>query len=842
LQFQDTTLTPGTTYYYTITALNSAGESASSTVLQLTTKDLVTPEGVKNPRIASGDSKVILTWDFQYDAKYDILRSETKEGTYETIATDINGVRYEDAGRTNDKTYYYKVVAQNAAGHSPETAVLTATPEYGQQVRLSFNENTGTFAEDVWGGYHSTLAATAGWNEGYHAGALKLDGTATSYASLAGSPVSSLNDFTIAAWVKMDALSTWMRIFDFGTGTSKYMFLTPQAGVTNGKSTIRYGIKNGSTEQQVNFAYTFPLNTWTHLAITQSGNTVSLYVNGELAASNTGITLKPSGLGATSQNYIGKSQWADPLLKGSVDEFRIYNYGLSDEEVKGLANGKEIKRVQTISFQPFADMKVGDEDKAPVASASSSLPVSFSSSDENVATIVDGKVHIAGGGTAVITAMQEGNEIYKADPSVTQSLNVFIPPVVKTQNLQVEADGNGNASVTPGQIDNGSVSYNGALTLSLDKTNFNCSNIGIPVTVTLTGTDAKGYTNAATATVSVVDLLKPVLTAPAGQFFCYSVSNSYQVPALTATDNCGVASVSYEVSGATTRTGSGADASGTFNEGQSILTWTVTDVHGNVSTISTTVTINPAFSASVSNAFALSSGTEANTVYTGYQPATSLTLSATANGGTAPYTYSWSSGQNTRDITVNAAGTYKVTVIDAKGCPAAPLSAMTGSAAVLTTTAQPGNASGSTTITIKTKNVVCGNNNDKVQICHINSRVACIENCVSQDAVATHLAHGDMLGSCTTTTIAAANSLIEEASAYSVTVYPNPVWENLNLKVSTLHAGAMVKVYSGSGAVVLSQRLTNTTQSFSVKTLTPGIYYVQVINGEKTRTEKIVKQ
>lgn len=52
----------------------------------------------------------------------------------------------------------------------------------------------------------------------------------------------------------------------------------------------------------------------------------------------------------------------------------------------------------------------------------------------------------------------------------------------------------------------------------------------------------------------------------------------------------------------------------------------------------------------------------------GEQPPGSGTLYATPVGGTAPYTYSWSTGETTASITVNTSGTYTVTVADANGC------------------------------------------------------------------------------------------------------------------------------------------------------------------------------
>lgn len=338
LQYEDSALSPATTYYYVVTSLNTAGESENSTVLQLTTKELVAPASVLNPHAASGDTKAILTWDFQYDAKYEIYRSKIAGGGYRIIAKNVDAIRYEDSNRENNRTYYYKIVAQNAAGRSPETPVLSATPRLGHHLYMSFDESTGTFAEDTWGGYQGTLDSTVGHVAGYANGAIQPGGSSTSYVSLRSGPVAALNDFTIATWVNMNTLSNWMRIFDFGTGTNTYMFLTPQASVSSGKSTVRFAIKNGGAEQQLNYAYTWPLNTWTHLAITRSRNTVSMYINGDLVAADSGMTINPSDLGITNLNYIGKSQFNDPLLKGAVDEFKIYNRALSGWELKDVMN------------------------------------------------------------------------------------------------------------------------------------------------------------------------------------------------------------------------------------------------------------------------------------------------------------------------------------------------------------------------------------------------------------------------------------------------------------------------------------------------------------------------
>jgi len=60
-------------------------------------------------------------------------------------------------------------------------------------------------------------------------------------------------------------------------------------------------------------------------------------VNGTAVATNTAMTLNPSSLPATTQDYIGKSQFPpDPVLNATVDEVQIYDRALSAAEVQSL--------------------------------------------------------------------------------------------------------------------------------------------------------------------------------------------------------------------------------------------------------------------------------------------------------------------------------------------------------------------------------------------------------------------------------------------------------------------------------------------------------------------------
>jgi hypothetical protein len=82
----------------------------------------------------------------------------------------------------------------------------------------------------------------------------------------------------------------------------------------------------------------------------------------------------------------------------------------------------------------------------------------------------------------------------------------------------------------------------------------------------------------------------------------------------------------------------------------------------------------------------------------------------------------------------------------------------------------------------------------------------------------------------------------ETAAAYQVTVYPNPVYENLKISLNKLAAGATLQLYNVNGSLVRSVILTGHAQNISVKGLTGGVYYIVVRNGEQTTTRKVVIQ
>lgn len=191
----------------------------------------------------------------------------------------------------------------------------------------------GVVVNNVAGGNDAIVNGAPTVGEGYNGNALNFPLQAD-YLQLPNGMTSSLTDFTVATWVKFDQVKQWSRIFDFGSGQTTYMFLTPQSG----GSTVRFAITTGGGggEEQINGASALPAGAWTHVAVTLQGSVGKLYVNGVQVGVNNSMTLNPAALGETTQNYIAKSQYPDPALTGSLDDFRIYNRALSSDDVLTL--------------------------------------------------------------------------------------------------------------------------------------------------------------------------------------------------------------------------------------------------------------------------------------------------------------------------------------------------------------------------------------------------------------------------------------------------------------------------------------------------------------------------
>ncbi|GGD92715.1 hypothetical protein GCM10011312_15660 [Planktosalinus lacus] len=165
--------------------------------------------------------------------------------------------------------------------------------------------------------------------------------------------------------------------------------------------------------------------------------------------------------------------------------------------------------------------------------------------------------------------------------------DTLAPVAVCVAPFTVQLDENGQASITPEQVDGGSTASCGAVTLSIDTTDFSCADIGEQL-VTLTVTDENGNTDSCTTTVTVEDSIAPTAVCVAPFTIQLDAGGAAGITAADidggSTDNCGIASM--------TLSQSNFDCA---DVGDNTITLTVTDVNGNVSTCTTVVTVEDTF-------------------------------------------------------------------------------------------------------------------------------------------------------------------------------------------------------------------------------------------------------
>ena len=299
-------------------------------------KSLATPTGLTTE---GQSASVLLKWNKQSDAtEYTVLRSETSGGAYEIIARNVKETSFVDHKALAGKSYYYTVKANdNCLNSSPKSQEVTATitDVHALVAHYTFD---GDLLDETENLNHGASLKKAMFTDGKINKAVQLNGS-TEFLQLP-TDIANHQNLTVSTWVKWDGGADRQRVFDFGSGEDQYMFLTYSSNIQS----LCFAMKNGAEEQALETALPSPIriDNWVHLALTIGDAEVRIYVNGELAVSSGDITIRPMDI-RPCLNYIGRSQFvADPMFKGSIDDFRVYNYELSAEDIKKVAQGESV--------------------------------------------------------------------------------------------------------------------------------------------------------------------------------------------------------------------------------------------------------------------------------------------------------------------------------------------------------------------------------------------------------------------------------------------------------------------------------------------------------------------
>ncbi|MFA7468937.1 MAG: HYR domain-containing protein, partial [Desulfotomaculaceae bacterium] len=173
----------------------------------------------------------------------------------------------------------------------------------------------------------------------------------------------------------------------------------------------------------------------------------------------------------------------------------------------------------------------------------------------------------AGSNTVTLTVTDTNGNVSTCESTVT--IEDTEDPVALCQNITVQLDATGNVTITPEQIDNGSSDNCGTPTLSLDKTSFDCTELGENI-VALTVTDGFGNTATCTAIVTVADDYFPVDIDASVAYIpidCYGETTTVTI----TLESGGVGTLTYWLDGNSNATGIFENVpAGTYN-------WSITN-------------------------------------------------------------------------------------------------------------------------------------------------------------------------------------------------------------------------------------------------------------------------
>ena len=280
---------------------------------------------------------ILLQWEANTQDKdfngYLVLRGqETAEGTvdWDVIGRNIMTNSFLDNSCREGVTYSYAIVSTDySQNRSTRSAAVSAraTGQKGLVARYEFEQSTADLSGNLFNGVcpvANGFTASAGTYRSGHA-ALLLDGI-SNYMRIPAT-ATDLAQCTIAAWVNFSStIADGCHLFDFAMDATHqaYCALTQ-------KGAVRLVMKNGDQEQTL--VANGLTEGWHHVALTIGAGRIAIYIDGTEAAASETVSIRLSHIHPV-YNYVGSGQTSDvPLMNGAIDDMRIYNYALNQDDI-----------------------------------------------------------------------------------------------------------------------------------------------------------------------------------------------------------------------------------------------------------------------------------------------------------------------------------------------------------------------------------------------------------------------------------------------------------------------------------------------------------------------------
>lgn len=471
-------LTPNTTYYAAVYSTTGSGASIDYTLASPATGSAAAAGNLVGITLNTPASVVIgSARHFSVLANYDNGTSSDITGLASVTSSNSAIVSIIAAGRLGAVTN--GTVGLKAVYLGNTNIALVTVTSLAMTYEWSFNDPAGSLVvTDTVAGAVGTISnsPSTGTDGG---GNLIFDGSA-GYVSLPANILTNYGGLTVEFWAAQNAIATWARFWDFGSGTTVYMFMTPTAG--GGSLRTAFTVTGGGGETQVNYPYVADLALHQFVfSLAGATRTAKLYVDGAQVGSTTNFTLTPEDIGPTPNNWLGQSQYAaDPHFNGSMAEFRIYNGALDPFSIAlDAATGPDVitnnpGAITSLSLSAGSPIVQFGTEAATVTGTfanianpvnlSTSPQTKYSTSDPNILTVdTSGIITATGPGTGTVTAVSF---------NLTQSVQVVVTalPPGMTHRWSFNSDFNDSLNPATPAIPHNTVSLDGSGNAVLDGT------------------------------------------------------------------------------------------------------------------------------------------------------------------------------------------------------------------------------------------------------------------------------------------------------------------------------------------------------------------------------------
>jgi hypothetical protein len=158
--------------------------------------------------------------------------------------------------------------------------------------------------------------------------AIALSGS-TQYASRSASSPNANSDYTLAAWVRPTIVNNWQGLFFLGPTTSSTES-TDYCEINSSGQTYLRSRNGAGTATTATTGSALSANTWYHLALVRSGDTLTLHLNG---VSDTSQTAAVAGRNATSALVLGGYVPDSEFLQGRIAAVKAWSAALSASDI-----------------------------------------------------------------------------------------------------------------------------------------------------------------------------------------------------------------------------------------------------------------------------------------------------------------------------------------------------------------------------------------------------------------------------------------------------------------------------------------------------------------------------